>query len=132
MTSLATLPSFLAYFCMALGLVLVFLAIYVRLTPYDEWALIRAGNSAAALSLAGATFGFCLPLASVIAHAVSLPDMLVWAVVALAVQLLWFTVLRLFRREICEVITRADMAGAIVVATGSVTVGLLNAACLTY
>ena len=132
MTGLAALPAFLAYFGLSLGLVAVFLAVYTRLTPHDEWALLRRGNTAAALSLAGATLGFCLPLASAVAHSVNLADMLVWALVALAVQLLWFAALRLFLPDLCETIARGDPAGAVAVAAGSVAVGLLNAACLTY
>ena len=132
MTSLAALPSFLGYFASALGLLAVFLAIYTTLTPYPEWTLIRGGNTAAALALAGAALAFCLPLASAIAHSVGVVDMIVWALVAMAIQLLWFAGLRMFRREICEAITRNDLAAATLLAAGSVAVGLLNAACLTY
>mgnify|MGYP003875383087 FL=1 len=46
-----------------------FFFIYLRLTPYDEFKLIREGNIAAALSLAGALLGFVLTIASSITHA---------------------------------------------------------------
>ena len=49
---------------MSLALTALFLAIYVRITPYREFALIRAGNVAAAASLSGALLGFVIPLAS--------------------------------------------------------------------
>ena len=42
---------------------------------------------AAALNLGGAILGFCLPLASTIAHSVSIADVAMWALVALVVQI---------------------------------------------
>ena len=83
MTSLNNLPYFLSYFVSAVVLLAVFLFIYSKITRHDEWTLLAKGNTAAAVSLSGATLGFALPLASVIAHAASILDLLVWAVVAL-------------------------------------------------
>ena len=68
--SLAGLPSFLFYFATAIGLLLLFVAAYIFITPYQEIALIRAGNAAAAAGLGGAILGFVLPLASTIVLAV--------------------------------------------------------------
>ena len=51
---------------LALALLAIFAAIYVRVTPYNEIALIREGNMAASISLSGALIGFVLPLASAI------------------------------------------------------------------
>ena len=61
--SLAGLPQFLLYFSLSLALLVVFLAVYLAVTPYHELTLIRQGNAAAAISLAGAIVGFVLPLA---------------------------------------------------------------------
>ena len=46
-------------------------------------ALHRGGVAYAALSLGAALIGFCLPLASVIAHSAGLLDVAVWAMVAM-------------------------------------------------
>ena len=48
------LPAFAAFFATAVVLLGGFLALYVVVTPYNELALIREGNAAAALSLGGA------------------------------------------------------------------------------
>ncbi len=40
--------------------------IYIKITPYDEIKLIRGGNTAAAVSLAGAIVGLALPLALIL------------------------------------------------------------------
>ena len=47
---LTMLPAFLAYFAVAIVLLALFLLVYLNVTPYHEVALIRAGNSAAAVS----------------------------------------------------------------------------------
>lgn len=132
MTSLAALPKFLAYIGLSVALLAAFLTAYTALTPYKEWPSIRAGNTAAALSLAGAAIGFCLPLASLVSHSVGLADVLVWGVVALGVQALAFLLLRLMHTDLWGAVERGDMAAAVTVAAGSVAVGILNAACLTY
>ena len=49
--SLAGLPAFLTYFFLSLALLVVFLAIYLAVTPYSELQLIRQGNAAAAVGL---------------------------------------------------------------------------------
>lgn len=129
--SLANLPYFLTYFVASLVLLGAFLVLYSQVTPIREWTLIRQGNTAAALSLAGATLGFCLPLASAIAHSAGLADMVLWAAVALALQLACFGVARLLWRDVIAGVEGGDMAAAVVLATGSAVLGLLNAACLT-
>ncbi|MGL5763637.1 MAG: DUF350 domain-containing protein, partial [Plesiomonas shigelloides] len=52
---LAGLGSFALYFFTALIMLMVFKWAYVRVTPYDEWALVKEQkNVAAAVTLAGA------------------------------------------------------------------------------
>lgn len=131
MTSLANLPKFLAYFASSVVLLAAFLGAYTLITPIPEWRLIREGNRAVALALSGATIGFTLPLASAIIHSANLADMVVWAVVALILQLLCFGVIRLLRRHVTTALVQGDMAEATALATGSVAFGLLNAACLS-
>jgi len=129
---LATLPNFLAYLGAAIVLLVAFMAIYLYVTPYDEIALIRSNNAAAAISLSGALLGFALPIANVIAHSDTLLDLAVWGVVAGIVQLLAWGVARLALPKLQEDITAGRVAPATFVAALSLTVGLLNAASMTY
>ena len=129
---LAMLPNFLAYLATAIALLAVFMAIYLHVTPYDEVALIRANNTAAAISLSGAVLGFALPIANVIAHSDTLLDLAVWGVVAGIVQLLAWGVARVALPQLAEDIAAGRAAPATFVAALSLTVGLLNAACMTY
>ena len=65
---ISSLPAFAGYFATAVGLLAVFLVLYVFVTPYSELALIREGNVAAAISLAGAIVGYALPIAVSVAY----------------------------------------------------------------
>ncbi|MBX9593518.1 MAG: DUF350 domain-containing protein, partial [Roseomonas sp.] len=67
MTSLATLPGFLIYFIVGIALLSGAMAVYLRVTPHAELALIRAWNEGAAIGFAGAMIGFALPIASAFA-----------------------------------------------------------------
>jgi uncharacterized membrane protein YjfL (UPF0719 family) len=84
--SLAGLPMFLAYFCTAFAAVIIYLFVYTLITPHDEFALIRANVSGAAIALGLSLLGFALPLASVIAHTENLIDCMIWSLIALVVQ----------------------------------------------
>jgi putative membrane protein len=127
----AALPHFLAYFGAALLLAAAFLTLYVQLTPHKELELIRAGNSAAALQLTGTFLGFAVPVAMVIGHSVSIPDMLMWGGVAAIVQLLVFVVIaRLLFRGISARITDGCAASGIFVGGIGLGIGLLQAACM--
>ena len=129
---LATLPNFLAYLGTAITLLAVFVTIYLYVTPYHEIALIRANNVAAAISFSGALLGFAMPIANVIAHSDTLLDLAVWGIVAGIVQLLAWGVARVALPRLEKEIAAGRAASAVFVAALSITVGLLNAACMTY
>jgi putative membrane protein len=128
---LESLGAFLAYFAAAVLLLAAFLALYTLVTPVREWEMIRTGSTAAAVALGGSVLGFCLPLAMAIARSRSLSDMVLWAAIALVVQLAGYAAVRLLRRQERGGQEGGDMAEAILLACGSVGLGLLNAACLT-
>ena len=130
--SLAGLPYFIAYFGLSLVLLTACLAIYVAITPYPEIRLIREGNAAAAATLSGVLVGFALPLASAVAHSVSLLDMLVWAVVALVVQLVAYAAVRLALPKVVQHVREGQVASGVFLGAVAVVVGILNAASMTY
>jgi putative membrane protein len=129
---LSGLPLFAAYFGLGLLLLALFVAVYVRITPYREIALIRAGNLAAAASLGGAIVGFVLPVASSIENSVSLIDMLLWSLVALVVQLIAFVIARAMVPAISKNVEEGQVASGVFLGAIAIALGLLNAACMTY
>jgi putative membrane protein len=126
------LPAFISHFFAAVLLLAVFITIYVRITPYREITLIREGNVAAAASLSGAFIGYTLALASAISNSLGLIDMLIWGGIALIVQLLAFTVCRFVLPELISDIPQNKLASGVFLGGVSISLGLLNAACLTY
>ncbi|MBR9859033.1 DUF350 domain-containing protein [uncultured Oceanisphaera sp.] len=133
-TSLSGLGPFLLYFSLSILMLLLFKWLYVLVTPYDEWKLIKEEqNLAAAIALVGAFVGFSLAVASAAANSVSLLDFAVWGLIALVAQLLAFALVRLvFLPKIAARINDGQVSAGAVVGGLSVAVGLLNAACITY
>ena len=129
---LAGLPAFAMYFGSGVGLLALFIAIYVHVTPHREFRLIREGNTAAAASLAGAVIGFVLPLASSIENSVAFLDMLLWAAVALIVQTLGYLVVRALVPQISADIAAGKTASGVFLGAMAIALGILNAACMTY
>lgn len=106
--------------------------IYQLVTPYHERTLIREGNVAAAITLGGALIGYILPLASALSQTVSLPEFAAWALLAGVIQIVSFLVVsRLVYRALASRIEAGEVAAAIYMASISLGVGLLNAACMT-
>lgn len=124
------LPAFAAFFATAIGLLGGFLALYIFVTPYSEVALIRAGNTAAAVSLGGALLGIALPIAVSVAVSHNLYAMIGWGVVAGVVQLLTYVAARLALPQINENIPQGKLASGIFLATLSLATGILNAGCI--
>ncbi|WP_347902276.1 DUF350 domain-containing protein [Pseudomonas purpurea] len=127
----AAVLGFVSYIIGAAVLFAIFQFAYTRITPHKEFELIRSGNTAAAIALAGAIIGFAIPASNVIAYSVSLLDFAVWALIAAVVQLLAFLMTTLVLKGTSERIRNGEIASAIYVAAVAISVGLLNAACMT-
>lgn len=131
-SDLFTLPAFVAYLALGVFYFVAFVVTYIWITPQREMALIREGNLSAAISLGGAAIGFVQPLASAIAHSVSLVDLALWGLVAWVIQLLTHFVLRLVVRDLRARIEADVRSVALFVAIVAACVGTLNAAAMTY
>ena len=130
--SLEGLDEFLVFFGLAVAFAAIFVFLYVKITPYNELKLVREGNTAAAASLSGALIGFTVPLASSIIHSVHPWDMMIWAVIALLVQLLVFVLVRFTLVNVTRRIPQGEVASGVLLGAVSICAGILNAACMTY
>ena len=130
--SFAGIDSFLVYLSVSLAYLAVFVALYLRVTPYREIQLIRDGNMAASFSLSGSIVGFIIPLASAVRHSVSLVDMAIWGLIAMLVQIAAFTVVKLLIPSITDDIPANKTSAGFFLGCMSLGVGLLNAACMSY
>ena len=79
--------AFVEYLGTSVVLLVLFVCIYVRATPYKEFALIAHDNTAVAITLAGAVMGLTIPMLAAIFYTHSLIEMIVWAAVTCLIQL---------------------------------------------
>jgi putative membrane protein len=121
----------LEYFGIAIVATVLFVAIYVTVTPHREFSLIRQGNIAASISLGGALLGYIIPLAKAVSQSEGVRDMLVWSAVALVAQLAAYGVTRLILPTLSKDVDEGKVASGIFLAAMSVGIGLLNAAAMT-
>jgi putative membrane protein len=129
--SIVGFPPFIIYFVSSVALLVVFVAVYLRVTPYREIQLIKDGNAAAAASLSGAILGYTLPLAHAVAQAANLVDMLLWASIAFVVQLLTYLLVRVLIPGLGQGIAEAKVAHGVFLGMVSLAAGILNAACMS-
>ena len=124
--------AFLIAFVLAGIFTLLFKIVYQWVTPYHERDLIREGNMAAAITLGGALIGYVLALASALSHTVSLQEFAAWALLAGVIQVLAFVIVsRLAFKGFVERIEKGEVAAGLYMASVSICIGLLNAACMT-
>lgn len=125
------IANYVLYLLLSSALILVFLTIYTRITPFNEFLLIRQGNSAAALSLGGALLGFSLTIASSIVHTADYGQFLGWAAGAMLVQILvYFAASKLLHMS-KDHIESGNAAFGGLLGVISLAVGAINAACIS-
>ncbi len=119
--------NYLLHLVTAVALVMIFFALYTRMTPYDEVKLIREGNHAAALSLGGTLIGFSLPLASALFNYSDYIMFLGWGAGAMLIQVLVFHVTMRTLRMSKEQIEADNSAFGVLLGAISIAIGLVNA-----
>ena len=125
------IANYVLYLLLSSVLVLVFLIAYTKITPCDEFLLIRQGNNAAALSLGGALLGFSLTIASSIIHTADYRQFLGWAAGAMLVQVLvYFVASRLLHMSKDHIESGNAAFGGLLGAV-SLSIGAINAACIS-
>lgn len=128
----AGLLNFILYFGTALALVALYLVVYTLATKHDELGLIRQNVLSAALALSLSLIGFSLPLSSAVVRAQSILDPIVWGIVALAVQILVYWLVRLMVPRLSERIAAGEMSAALLLGAASLAAGIINAASMGY
>jgi putative membrane protein len=99
---------------------------------HNEFALIRDNVISAATALGFSLVGFALPLASAIVHAQTIIDCLVWGLVALAVQILVYWLVRIVMPNLSHRIASGEMAAALFLGAASLAAGIINASAMTF
>ena len=127
--------SFGIFFLTAITVSILFLFLYAKVTPYDDYQMIFSDNNAAsALGFGGAIVGLCIPLYSALVNSISYVDFVIWAAIAMMLQLLFaFIITRLSGKYSVEKhINEGNIAVGILMAFMSIAIGLLNAGSMSY
>lgn len=121
------LPVLAGQFAVTLALLGLGIACYMLLTPFDERRLMREGNVAAGIVIAGTLVALAIPLAATLASSTVLLDILLWGFVALVIQLATFIVATAMIRGLRAMIEAGNVAAALVLIGIQIAVALLNA-----
>src|SRR3954454_23964449 len=111
--SLAGLPAFLVYFCTAIVAVVAYLFVYTRVTPHNEFQLIRDNDPAAAIALGLSLIGFTLPLVRATTHSAHVLGCRLASRVALIVQVIVYYIVRIPVPDLSRRIAAGELAPAI-------------------
>lgn len=131
LTALGTgLPVLLGQLAVTLALLVAGVAVYTRITPYDERRLVSDGNAAGGLTLAGAIVALAIPLAATLATSTVVLDIVLWGVVALIFQLVAFAVATLLIPNLRGQIEAGNVASATALVGVQIGVALINAAAM--
>ncbi|AVR94633.1 DUF350 domain-containing protein [Pseudoduganella armeniaca] len=123
--------NYLIHLVLAAVLLAVFFRAYTWMTPYDEVALIREGNHAAALSLGGALLGFSLTIASGLLHTPNYQAFAAWAFGAMIVQALAYAVTTRTLKMAKDQIESGNSAFGGLLGAIALAIGGINAACIS-
>lgn len=123
---LDALLAFCAYFFIGAAMVIVFLFIYSKITPHNEWQLIKNNNTAASLAFSGTLLGYVIPLSSAAINSVSIPDYFAWGGIALVIQLLIYGCVRLYMPTLSEKIIHHNVAAGLFMGTAALAGGILT------
>lgn len=127
--------SFALFFGTSLVVVALFLVLYAKVTPYDDYQMIfEQNNIASALGFGGAVIGLCIPLHSALVYSVSYTDFVMWAGIAMIVQLLFALLMTRLGGtfSVERHIRNGDVAMGVLMASLSIAIGLLNAGSMSY
>lgn len=127
----AGFPILMLHSSITIALLALGVVIYMKVTPYDDIGLIRDGNTAAAVSMAGAVLGLGLPLAFSMAASVSVWEVLIWGPVTLILQLVAYRLTDAILRDLPRRIVDGEVAPAIFLVSIKLAVAAINAAAVT-
>ena len=124
----AGFPVFLAHAGVTVAILFAAVALYVLLTPHKETTLIREGNTAAAISLAGVLVGLAIPLAASLKASTNVIEIGLWGAVTVVVQLLVFRLVDLMLHGLPRRIQEGEVSAAALLVGAKLATAVIIAA----
>lgn len=127
----AGFPILLLHSSVTMAILVAGVLLYIWITPWDEMGLIKAGNTAAAISLGGAIVGLAVPLAFAMSASVSVYEILIWGPVTLLLQIIAFRIADLVLRDLPARIESGEIGAATLLVSIKLAVAAVNAAAVS-
>ena len=124
----AGFPVFLAHAGVTVVILFAAAALYILLTPHKEITLIREGNTAAALSLAGVLLGLAIPLSASLKASTNVIEIGLWGAVTVVVQLLVFRLVDMILRGLPKRIQEGEISAAALLVGAKLATAIVIAA----
>lgn len=128
---LSALPLFAAQFGVALGTLVVAVALVLRVTPAHELRLVREGNLAAAVWTAGTVLAMAMPIAAALRFSHSTAEVAVWGVLAALIQIATYFIAAGLVGKTRATLERGELPSALLVVAMQIGVAFVNAAALS-
>lgn len=128
---IAGFPVLLLHSSVTIALLVVGVLVYVWMTPWDEMALIRGGNTAAAVSLSGAIIGLAIPLSFAMSASVSVYEILIWGPVTLLLQIIAYRIADRVLQDLPKRIETGEMGAAVLLVSIKLAAAAVNAAAVS-
>jgi putative membrane protein len=123
----AGFPVVLMHTALTVALLAIGATVYARLTPHRELELIRAGNTAAAVSFGGVLVGLAIPLGVSLAASNAMLEIAVWGAATLLVQMFVFRITDLVLRGLPARIAAGEMSAAALLVSAKLAVAVILA-----
>ena len=124
-------PVTLMHIAVTVAILIAGAGIYILMTPHKEIALIRDGNSAAAVSLGGVLLGLSIPLATSLARSTSMLEIALWGAAAVFLQLLVFRLVDMLLRGLPQRIQEGEVAAAALLVGAKLSTAVIIAAAVS-
>jgi putative membrane protein len=124
----AGFPVFLAHAGVTVIILFAAAALYILLTPHKEITLIREGNTAAAVSLAGVLLGLAIPLSASLKASTNVIEIGLWGAVTVVVQLLVFRLVDMILRGLPKRIQEGEISAAALLVGAKLATAIVIAA----
>ena len=128
---IAGFPVLLLHSSVTIALLVVGVLVYVWMTPWDEMALIRSGNTAAAVSLSGAIIGLAIPLSFAMSASVNVYEILIWGPVTLLLQIIAYRIADRVLQDLPKRIEAGEMGAAVLLVSIKLAAAAVNAAAVS-
>ncbi len=123
-------PVLIIHLAVTMALLVIGATLYALLTPWKEVALIREGNSAAAVAFAGVLIGLAIPLAISLSVSTSIRDIVIWGVATVVLQLFVFRLVDMLLTGLPQRIREGEISAAVLLVGAKLATALILGAAL--